>query len=198
MSRMISPHFSEWEWTVSATAAQHGIANRFTPTTRANAVRVSEDILEPLRYVLGAPVVISSGLRVKKVNRLVKGVDTSEHVFGMAADIGTSVLTDTELFDLIRLFDWPFGQLIEEYAAWVHVSRTPHRRRHEAFYYRQRPGSDRVEPPAPKMTSTMTALVKRFQERAGFTGGDVDGKIGPMTRAAALRWREAIPYPMNG
>ena len=45
-----------------------------------------ENILEPIRTVLG-PMVVSSGFRCKSVNEWVKGSKNSSHQFGIAADI---------------------------------------------------------------------------------------------------------------
>ena len=43
-------------------------------------------LLEPARQVAG-PIIINSGFRNSRVNRLVGGVENSQHLFGQAADI---------------------------------------------------------------------------------------------------------------
>ena len=43
-------------------------------------------LLEPARQVAG-PIIINSGFRNSRVNRLVGGVANSQHLFGQAADI---------------------------------------------------------------------------------------------------------------
>lgn len=45
------------------------------------------NILEPLRNLLGKPIIINSGFRSKKVNEAVGGVSNSQHLQGLAADI---------------------------------------------------------------------------------------------------------------
>ena len=188
----LSPHFPEAEFTRSATAALHGIANDFTAATRRNARALCRTVLEPARFVVGAPMWVSSGLRVRELNCHpdIGGSLTSEHVLGYAADIGTAALSDNELFNLIRWLDLPYGQLIEEYGRWVHVSHTPHRGRHQALYARSRPGSDFFTAPPLAVSDALRDVVRDFQRRCGLTGRAVDGLVGPQVRGLMRQWED--------
>ncbi len=83
-----------------------------------------EKILDPAREALGMPIIVNSGFRSKKVNRVVGGAATSQHTKGEAADLDTK--------DNKKLFEWirdncEFDQLIWEFGTgkapeWVHVS----------------------------------------------------------------------------
>ena len=59
------------------------------PTTQqiANMAYGCRNLLEPAREALGCPIIINSGFRNIKVNALVGGVKTSQHLQGCAADI---------------------------------------------------------------------------------------------------------------
>lgn len=45
------------------------------------------NILQPLRYLLGKPIKVNSGFRSLAVNKAVGGVGNSQHLYGEAADI---------------------------------------------------------------------------------------------------------------
>ena len=59
------------------------------PTTQqiANMAYGCRNLLEPAREAIGCPIIINSGFRNIKVNALVGGVKTSQHLQGCAADI---------------------------------------------------------------------------------------------------------------
>ena len=94
----LSPHFSLSEFESSATATAKGIDNTLKHSdvdhSRIidNLRRLCQEVLEPLRRHLDRPVVISSGYRCKKLNQLVGGVRTSQHMTGEAADIAAPLL----------------------------------------------------------------------------------------------------------
>ena len=153
----LSPHFSLSEFESSATATAKGIDNtlkhsdvdhsRIIDNLRALCL----EVLEPLRRHLDRPVVISSGYRCKKLNQLVGGVRTSQHMTGEAADIaapkfdssGKKLLPSESLSLLKEWMDWiadntHFDQCIMEHRKnkdgtvthWIHVSHSlKHNRR---------------------------------------------------------------------
>ena len=83
----LSPHFSLLELTESATARQRDIANIPPPEAVENLKRLCKGTLEPLRKVLGLPVIITSGYRCKELNNIVnRSSKTSQHMLGQAAD----------------------------------------------------------------------------------------------------------------
>jgi zinc D-Ala-D-Ala carboxypeptidase len=130
----LTPHFTLKEMTVSQTAVRMGIDN--TPNTRqiTNLTRLCENILEPLRAMVGKPINVSSGFRNPTVNSLIGGSSTSQHMKGEAADFTVEGLTVQELFDLIRTSALPYDQLIQEFDAWVHVSFGPRDRRQALIF----------------------------------------------------------------
>ena len=153
----LSPHFSLSEFESSATATAKGIDNtlkhsdvdhsRIIDNLRA----LCHEVLEPLRRHLDRPVVISSGFRCKKLNQLVGGVRTSQHMTGEAADIAAPLLDingkklspSQSLSLLSDWMDWIidntlFDQCIMEHRKnkdgtvthWIHVSHSlKHNRR---------------------------------------------------------------------
>ena len=88
----LSQHFRLSEFTRSATASARGIDNTPSASAIDNLRRLCQEVLEPLRRHLDRPVVISSGYRCKKLNQLVGGVRTSQHMTGEAADIAAPLL----------------------------------------------------------------------------------------------------------
>lgn len=96
------------EFTRSATAIRHGIDN----TPDADSVAALQDlcinVLEPLRRRFGV-IRITSGYRCLKLNQMVGGSRTSQHLFGEAADIHVGSLeTARKYFYFIKdhlLFD---------------------------------------------------------------------------------------------
>ena len=84
---LLSPHFQLREFTQSATARKHGIANVPPPEAVENLMHLCEGTLEPLREALGLPVVITSGFRTKELNdMLAHSSERSQHMSGQAAD----------------------------------------------------------------------------------------------------------------
>lgn len=97
----------------------------------ANLVALVENVLDPLREAWGKPIRVTSGYRCQKLNRLVGGAATSQHLYGQAADLSVGGKRDNRrLFELVRRLGLPFDQLIDEKGyAWVHVSYSPRNRR---------------------------------------------------------------------
>ena len=86
-------------------------------------------VLDPLRKKLGKPINVTSGFRSEKLNTIVKGSKTSQHLKGEAADLDCS--NNRLLFDtakaMIESGEIVVGQLIWEYGtkkapSWVHIS----------------------------------------------------------------------------
>jgi hypothetical protein len=84
---LLSPHFELKEFTESATARRHGIANEPPFEAVENLKHLCVFTLEPLREALGLPLIITSGYRSKAVNDLITHhSSTSQHMKGQAAD----------------------------------------------------------------------------------------------------------------
>lgn len=118
----LTEHFTLDEFTASETAARTGINNEPSDAVVENLRALCQSILEPLRRHLGRPVVITSGYRSAQLNRAVGGSFTSQHMTGKAADILVPGLSSLEVCRVIENLNLPFGQLINEFGRWTHVS----------------------------------------------------------------------------
>ena len=80
-------------------------------------------LLEPARIEVG-PIIVNSGFRNSRVNRLVGGVDNSQHTRGQAADIRPA---DPRQFQ--RLVDFlkasPYTDQLLTGSGWLHISWNP-------------------------------------------------------------------------
>ena len=98
----ISKNFSYAEFEASDTAKKKHITNVITTFEIRDAVKaLTLFVLQPLRDLYGRPMEINSGYRCPKLNALVGGVPSSQHVKGEAADIKTG--NQTESYRLARL-----------------------------------------------------------------------------------------------
>lgn len=113
----------------SESAKRNGIDNFPTPEHLENLKKLATNIFQPIRDHFKTPIIISSGYRSEKLNRLVPGTSiTSQHCSGEAIDIdmdGTKI-KNKQIFDFIKN-NLDFDQLIWEFGddnnpAWVHVS----------------------------------------------------------------------------
>lgn len=123
-NRNLSAHFTLHELLTSETAVRFNITEQFEPPKSVvnNLERLCQQVLEPLRMVLNAPIHVNSGYRCTRVNQMVGGSAKSQHMVGQAADI-VVLSSDVEtLFQTIRAVGLPFDQLIQEFDHWVHVS----------------------------------------------------------------------------
>ena len=117
-------HFKLKEFVDSPTAACLGIDN--TPDAAAvDALRrLAENVLDPLREALGMPIYVNSGYRSPRLNAMVGGVKTSQHLKGEAADITTGTRDgNINLWRTLKRLRLPIDQAINEHGyAWIHVS----------------------------------------------------------------------------
>lgn len=121
----LSEHFSLEELTFSSTAVARGIDNAAPPVIEERLHAVAAG-MEKIRALLGFPLHIDSGYRSPALNVAVRGVPTSAHCMGWAADFicpnyGTP-------FGIVRTIvgdgSIRFDQLIQE-GTWVHISFAP-------------------------------------------------------------------------
>jgi hypothetical protein len=88
----------------------------------ANLTRLA-DFLEQVKIVLGGkPIMISSGLRTKKVNDAVGSKDSSQHRLGCAADFKVPGMTPDEVVRKIVDSGIGYDQIIREFDRWTHIS----------------------------------------------------------------------------
>ncbi len=126
----LTANFSLIEFTHSNTAKRRGIDNTPPPAVLVR-LRNTAKMMEVVRSILGAPVMVSSGYRSPDLNVAVGGSRTSDHVTGNAVDFvcprfGTPFEVCQELARHKQALG--YDQLIHEYGDWVHISFGPRRR----------------------------------------------------------------------
>ena len=133
-------HFSLSEFFRSFVATSNGIKNEPASNERTKVVRninlLVDNVLDPIRDRFCAPVIITSGYRCPQVNKLVGGVNNSQHMSGCAADFhikGFTYLMMRQVF--LNIYDtMSFDQLIYYRSKnIIHVSYVENANRHEAF-----------------------------------------------------------------
>lgn len=120
----LSTNFTLEELTFSHTAVRKGISNVPSQEIIANLERVCFDLLEPLRAMFNAPIIISSGYRSVALNKAIGGAKNSQHIQGEAVDFTVKGMTVQEVYEVIKNSDLVYRQNIQEFSAWVHLSVT--------------------------------------------------------------------------
>lgn len=119
-------YFTIEELIKSSTARRKGIPNLPNGEQKENLIALVDNVLDPLRKMWGKPIIVTSGFRCAKLNRVVGGVAKSQHTKGQAADIRTvenTTMENKRLFDVAMRSGLPFDQLIDEYGYnWIHIS----------------------------------------------------------------------------
>lgn len=123
---ILSEHFNLEEFTASETADRLGINNYLCVADDVYIVSNLETLcrftLEPIRKFLGCPIRVSSGYRCKRLNTEVGGSPTSDHRYGLAADIYFDDFAK-KWFEVVMLLITtaiPFDQLIV-YKNFLHI-----------------------------------------------------------------------------
>lgn len=97
-------NFKLSEFFCSSTAAKNGIENEPSVDERATIVRninlLVDNVLDPVRDMVNTPIIITSGYRCPQVNRLVGGVDNSQHMSGCAADFHVMGFTPAMMYEV--------------------------------------------------------------------------------------------------
>jgi len=123
--KRISKHISYKEAVGSNYAKQKGIKNKPNEEQVENMKLLAEEVFEPLREWVDAPIKVNSMFRSLELNTALKGSKTSSHMKGEAMDI-TSMggKSNLEMFHYIK-DNLEFDQLIWEFGKepkWLHVS----------------------------------------------------------------------------
>lgn len=119
-----SEFFTLAELIKSSTADRHHIDNTPPADVIQNLQYGVDMILDPLRRLYGKPIIITSGYRCEKLNKLVGGVKSSWHTKGNAADIHVASLTEaTKLFNNLQKMPSVDTVLFEHSGTgqWLHV-----------------------------------------------------------------------------
>ena len=118
-------YFTLEELEHSDTATKYKIDNTSNGETRTNLIKLIELLLDPIRTKWGKPIKVNSGYRCSRLNRMVGGASTSQHLLGEAADITVgSSEENKKLFEMIlSMSNILFDQLIlEDGGKWIHIS----------------------------------------------------------------------------
>ena len=136
-------NFKLSEFFASSTADKNGIKNEPSLDAKATVERninlLVDNVLDPLRDILHTPVIITSGYRNPQVNKLVGGVNNSQHMSGYAADFHVQGFTSSMMRNVfLYIYDnMDFDQLIYYRSKnIIHVSYVENSNRHEAFLKR--------------------------------------------------------------
>lgn len=132
----LSNHFTLQELTASQTAARWGIDNT-PPESAIESLENLAELLEQVRDICQAPVIISSGYRSPELNRRVGGSMNSQHCKGQAADFTVKGLPLDIVMELIITSKLPYDQLIREFNSWIHISTAEHPRKQALIIDRQ-------------------------------------------------------------
>lgn len=84
--RKYTKDFNREEFLHSEAAIINGLSNEPGELAEQNLQRLTINLLQPLRDLIGAPIAITSGYRSEEINKLVGGVPNSQHCLGEAAD----------------------------------------------------------------------------------------------------------------
>ena len=123
----LSENFTMAEFIKSDTATRLGIDNTPQGEHLEAAKALFENVVQKVRDHFG-PTVLNSGYRSPKLNEAVRGVATSQHCLGEAADIEVPGVANADLANWI-VDNLDFDQVILEFytpgepsSGWVHVS----------------------------------------------------------------------------
>lgn len=135
-----SDFFTLEEFTRSTTAKRLKIDNTPDDVIIRNIQYGVQMVLDPLRRILQAPIIITSGYRCAKLNIAVGGVANSWHTKGNAADLRIKDKEEAKaIFQILKTLPSVDTVLFEHSttAIWIHVQwdmeRTP--RHHFNFNY---------------------------------------------------------------
>ena len=122
----LSEHLTLEEFQHSDTAIAKNIDNTLPNNLVGTAAYTAVNLFEPIRALLGVPIVISSGYRCEALNVAVRGVPTSQHVKAEALDMLPQGITLLEAFEKIENSNLTWDQLICEHDSvghmWIHAS----------------------------------------------------------------------------
>jgi zinc D-Ala-D-Ala carboxypeptidase len=145
----LTEHFSLEEFLRSETAARLGRAVTIDdPAIQDNLLRWCQTIGEPLRAMLGRPIVVLSGYRPPWLNAMVGGATNSMHMFGCAADLIVPGLNVPDVALTAMRSPLPYDQVIFEFGQWTHVgiALAGVTSRHQALTATKVDGATRYEP----------------------------------------------------
>lgn len=87
-------------------------------------------VQQPIRELLGCPIIVTSGLRPEWLNRAIGGSKNSQHIKGEATDnvlVGYKGTLLDACKEIVKS-DIKYDQLIYEFGEWIHISSSPNPR----------------------------------------------------------------------
>lgn len=115
-------NFKMSELIYSAKAVEYNINNMPDINSLDCMLDLIINCLQPIRNLLNKPMIITSGYRCDRVNKLVDGTNNSQHKKGQAVDFIVRGMKPKEIIEIIKDSDIEFDQMINEYDSWIHVS----------------------------------------------------------------------------
>lgn len=92
-------------------------------------------VLQPIRNAIKKPMIITSGYRSPRLNKIVGGKANSQHLKGQAVDFVINGLEPEYIVKFIQGMGIEFDQLINEYDSWVHISYVKGKNRKQVLKY---------------------------------------------------------------
>lgn len=123
----LSKHFTLAEFLRSEAAARHDIDMEPPAQIVRNLECLANEVLEPIRTAVGAPIIITSGYRPPALNALVGGAPASDHMSGRAADFHAIGVELDELGRIVKAQaeSLPVAKVIREFGQWIHIAIEP-------------------------------------------------------------------------
>lgn len=138
-------YFSVPELCVSNSYPKLVVIPKEVSTEYKNIVFLIQSLLDPIREKLGRPIIVTSGYRPKPLNDAVGGSPTSNHRYGLAADIHINNGSNVEIIEALLDLGITYDECIAEKAlfnkkgeltdcSWVHVAVRPYNNRRKFIY----------------------------------------------------------------
>ena len=124
----LTEHFTLEEVTYSNNALKYNIDNTPNKYIISNLTKICKYVMEPIRQRYGKPIIVTSGYRCLKLNTIIGGASSSQHIQGTAIDFKPKDPKDIKLLwniilDMIDKGEIECRQLIDEYnLSWIHIS----------------------------------------------------------------------------
>lgn len=136
----LTPDFSLAEFRVTSQKIENNVPHDYIPRLKC----LCSAILQPLRDKLGS-LEVTSGFRTERVNEMVGGSPSSQHVQAEAADIkARSASPDETWLELLRMGEagFPIDQAIYyiETTGHIHVSHTTRKKNRNQFMAKTKNG----------------------------------------------------------